>query len=109
MARPWGRSEPLVRYVSPFGYPAWMTRRRAERRLVLDARRWRRYHSVGCLTQREQEIGAPRIDVVPICPRCRGTGKPWLNGDGVGLRGTCCSHCLGAGYLAEEWPPAASN
>ena len=56
MARPWGRSEPLVRYVSPFGYPAWMTRRRAERRLVLDARRWRRYLSVGCLTQREQEL-----------------------------------------------------
>ena len=109
MARPWGRSDPLVRYVSPFGYPAWMTRRRAEQRLALDGRRWQRYLSIGCLTQRERDLGPPRIEVVPICPRCRGTGKPRSSGGGAEVRGTCCSQCLGAGYLADDWPPAASG
>jgi hypothetical protein len=109
MARPWQRSEPLVRYVTPFGYPAWMTRRRAEQRLALEGRRWHRYLSVGCLTEREEEIGPPHIEVVPICPLCSGTGKPGSNGNGVALRGTCCSDCLGAGYLAEDWPPAAAD
>ena len=109
MARPWGRSEPLVRYVSPFGFPAWMTRRRAERRLALDGRRWQRYLSVGCLTQRERDLGPPRIEVVPICRRCGGTGKPTPSNGRAGLRGTCCTECLGAGYLAAEWPPAASG
>jgi hypothetical protein len=107
MARPWGRSDPLVRYVSPFGYPAWMTRRRAEQRLAREGLRWQRYLAVGCLTPRERALGPPRVEVVPICPRCRGTGKPGA-GEGNGLRGTCCSQCLGAGYLADDWPPAAS-
>jgi hypothetical protein len=109
MARPWGRSEPLVRYVSPFGAPEWMTRRGAERRRSLDDRRWQRYLGIGCLTQRERELGPPRIEVVPICPRCRGTGKPRSSSEGVGIRGSCCPQCLGAGYLAEDWPPAASG
>jgi hypothetical protein len=109
MARPWVRSEPLVRYVNPFGYPAWMTRRRAERRLALDDRRWQRYLAVGCLTRREREVGPPRIEVVPICPGCRGTGKPRLPRGGGEIRGTCCAQCVGAGYLADDWPPAASG
>ena len=108
MARPWGRSEPLVRYVSPFGDTEWMTRRGADRRLALDGRLWRRYLAIGCLTPHERELGPPRIEPVPICPTCRGTGKP-RSGERDGVRGTCCSKCVGAGYLAEDWPPAVSE
>jgi hypothetical protein len=104
MAPLWNR-EPLVRYVSPFGYPTWLTRRRAEQRMARDGRRWRRYEIVGCLTARERAVGPPHIDPVPICPWCHGTGVPTQPGDPGDAHGTSCSRCRGAGYLTEEWPP----
>jgi hypothetical protein len=105
MAALWNR-EPLVRYVSPFGYPAWMTRRRAEQRMARDGRRWQRYDTVGCLTPREREVGPPHIDPVPICDWCGGSGVPTRAGDAGTAHGTSCSRCLGAGYLADKWPPS---
>jgi hypothetical protein len=52
----------LVRYVSPFGSPAWMTREEAERHLAEDDKRWLRYSELQLLTEDQRAIGAPRIE-----------------------------------------------
>jgi hypothetical protein len=63
------RPGPLVRYVSPFGSPAWMTRERAEHYLAEDDD----LYEFLCLIEREtgsraladfqRRIGPPRIEV----------------------------------------------
>ena len=60
---------PLVRYMSPFGSPAWMTRERAESYLAEDTD----LYEFMCLVEREtggpfladfqRRIGPPRIEV----------------------------------------------
>lgn len=58
------RREPvLVRYVSPFGTPAWMPRADAERHLAVDDDRWCRFAAVGILSDRQLAVGPPRIEV----------------------------------------------
>lgn len=59
------RVERLVRYVSPFGSPAWMRREQAEALLRVDDRRWLRYEALGILTPEQREVGLPRIEVAP--------------------------------------------
>lgn len=60
---------PLVRYVSPFGSPAWMSRDRALAHLNIDDRRWVWYQHVEAMTgnpmisDEQRTIGAPRIEV----------------------------------------------
>lgn len=44
------RASRLVRFVSPFGSPAWMTRERAERLLAEDDARWLRHQAQGTLS-----------------------------------------------------------
>lgn len=56
------RPEKLVRYVSPFGSPAWMPRDRAEQLLREDDARWLRWQELGVLSARQKEVGPPRID-----------------------------------------------
>jgi hypothetical protein len=58
------KHEPLVRYVSPFGSPAWMTRAEAEKYLAEDDARWLRAQEIGALSEHERAIGPPRIEVV---------------------------------------------
>lgn len=61
---------PLVRYVSPFGSPAWMSRDRALDLMEADDKRWVWYHSVESMTgnpmlsDEQRAIGAPRIERV---------------------------------------------
>jgi len=58
------KSQPkLVRYVSPFGTPAWMSREIAEQHLEDDDRRWVLYSQHGLLSEAQREIGPPRIEV----------------------------------------------
>lgn len=63
------RAPKQVRYVSPFGSPAWMPREMAERLLVEDDRRWvwmmeiERETGHVVRSEREREIGSPRIEV----------------------------------------------
>lgn len=54
---------PLVRYISPYGSPAWMTREQAERYLKEDDRRWLDDQEAGNLSAHQREIGGPRIEV----------------------------------------------
>jgi hypothetical protein len=60
----------LVRYVSPFGSPAWMTRDQADVHLAEDDARWMRLEEVEAegagpmLTPRQRAIGPPRIEYV---------------------------------------------
>jgi len=56
------KREPLVRYVSPFGSPAWMTRAAAARYLAEDDRRWLNYQTAGNLSEQQRQIGPPRIE-----------------------------------------------
>jgi hypothetical protein len=51
-----------VRYVSPFGSPAWMSREDAERYLAEDDELWIELSALGLLTPRQREIGPPRIE-----------------------------------------------
>lgn len=57
------KREQLVRYVSPFGSPAWMTRERARELLDEDDKRYVLYERAGNLTERQRQIGPPRIEV----------------------------------------------
>lgn len=52
----------LVRYISPFGSPAWMTEEEARGHLVADARFWEELSRIALLSAREREIGPPRIE-----------------------------------------------
>lgn len=52
----------LVRYVSPFGSPAWMDREKAEELLAKDDKRWLDFQKAGALSDRERAIGPPRIE-----------------------------------------------
>lgn len=52
----------LVRYVSPFGSPAWMTREKALALLAEDDRRWVMFQFADILSKRQREIGPPRIE-----------------------------------------------
>lgn len=52
----------LVRYVSPFGSPAWMSREEAERHLAEDDARWCEWQELGILSEHHIEIGPPRIE-----------------------------------------------
>jgi hypothetical protein len=52
----------LVRYVSPFGSPAWMNRDYAERLLAEDDARWLRREAAGALTPAQRAVGIPRIE-----------------------------------------------
>ena len=52
----------LVRYVSPFGSPAWMTREKAERHLKEHDRLWLECQELGTLSESQKQIGPPRIE-----------------------------------------------
>ena len=56
------KEEKLVRYVSPFGSPAWMPRDRAAELLEDDDRRWVLYSQNGLLSDEQKQIGPPRIE-----------------------------------------------
>lgn len=62
------RKPDLVRYVSPFGSPAWMPRERAEQYLKEDDKLWltlQECEKAGAgplLTSRMRDIGPPRIE-----------------------------------------------
>jgi hypothetical protein len=64
------RRPALVRYVSPFGSPAWMTRDRAEQLLAEDDRRYEWLAAVSSevgedlLGARARREGPPRIEVL---------------------------------------------
>lgn len=57
--------EPLVRYVSPFGSPAWMTRERAQALLADDDARYVEWSQLGLLSAAHRRIGPPRIEQAP--------------------------------------------
>ena len=52
----------LVRYVSPFGSPAWMPLAEAERHLAEDDRLWLDLSEVGALSAAQRQISPPRIE-----------------------------------------------
>lgn len=52
----------LVRYISPFGSPAWMTEERAEKYRQRDDDRWLRYQAAGMLSEEQRKVGPPRIE-----------------------------------------------
>jgi hypothetical protein len=56
------KPERLVRYVSPFGSPAWMTRERAQEYLEDDDKRWLMYGDLDLLSEEQRRVGAPRIE-----------------------------------------------
>ena len=62
MAKPKVRKVPFVRYVSPFGSPASMTRPEAEKYLAEDTKRYERYDRLDILTKGQRQIGPPRIE-----------------------------------------------
>ena len=53
----------LVRYVSPFGSPAWMTPDQARRLLAEDDARWLVHEAAGALSAAQLSVGAPRVEV----------------------------------------------
>lgn len=55
----------LVRYVSPFGSPAWMTPEQAADLLAKEDARWMRYQELGVLSESQRAIGPPRIERNP--------------------------------------------
>ena len=57
-------AEKLVRYISPFGSPAWMPRERALKLLEEDDARWLKYQRLGMLSDEQRASGGPRIEVV---------------------------------------------
>lgn len=52
----------LVRYVSPFGSPAWMSRERAQALMVEDDRLWLLFQEAGNLSEEQRQIGPPRYE-----------------------------------------------
>jgi hypothetical protein len=56
------KQEKLVRFVSPFGTPAWMTREKAQEYLEDDDRRWVLYGQQNLLSEEQKQIGPPRIE-----------------------------------------------
>lgn len=56
------KGEQLVRYVSPFGSPAWMTRAKAREHLAEDDARYVRWQKLGILSEEQRRVGAPRIE-----------------------------------------------
>jgi hypothetical protein len=54
--------ESLIRYVSPFGSPAWMTREQAHKYLEQDDKHWALMEEAGNLSERERRIGPPHIE-----------------------------------------------
>jgi hypothetical protein len=52
----------LVRYISPFGSPAWMTAEEAQRHLEEDDARWLLNQRAGNLSEWQREVGPPRIE-----------------------------------------------
>lgn len=57
------RTEPLVRYSSPFGSPAWMTRERAAKLCIEDDRLWLLMQEVGNLSEQQRKHGPPFYSV----------------------------------------------
>lgn len=53
----------LVRYVSPFGSPAWMPREQATRLLAEDDARYLLHQDAGALSEDQRRVGPPRIEV----------------------------------------------
>lgn len=62
------RRAPLVRYVSPFGSPAWMSRETAAEHLRHDDDRWLRAQQIETetgspvLSAEQRRVGPPRIE-----------------------------------------------
>ena len=56
--------ERLVRYISPFGGPALMTRHAASRLIAEDDARWVVFYAAGKLNDEQREVGPPRIEQV---------------------------------------------
>lgn len=52
----------LVRYVSPFGSPAWMSREEAATHLEEDDRLYLDLVEIGALTDAQRRVGPPRIE-----------------------------------------------
>lgn len=63
------KAEKQVRYVSPFGSPAYMSRAQATRLLAEDDARWMRLLDIeretgeSLRSARQREVGGPRIEV----------------------------------------------
>lgn len=55
----------MVRYVSPFGSPAYMSRAGALRLLAEDDARWLLYGHLDLLSEAQRAVGAPRIEALP--------------------------------------------
>lgn len=70
MAAAKAKQEPLVRFVSPFGSPAWMTKERAQALLEEHDARWLWLQRIEAATgeqlrsEHEREVGPPRIERV---------------------------------------------
>lgn len=56
------KAAPLVRYVSPFGSPAWMPLERAEALLAEHDAHWLLNQRAGNLSPEQIRIGPPRIE-----------------------------------------------
>lgn len=62
------RTPKVVRYVSPFGSPAWMPLKMAQTLMEHDDKRWSRHQEIKAQTgeyvlgETRRAIGAPRID-----------------------------------------------
>ena len=54
----------LVRYVSPFGSPAYMRRALAESFRVADDRLWMLLSGAGALSDRQRAVGSPRLEAL---------------------------------------------
>lgn len=58
----------LIRYVSPFGSPAWMTREQAQPHLDADDARWCWLQEIEAetgdkvISDHQRQIGAPRME-----------------------------------------------
>lgn len=55
----------MVRYVSPFGSPAYMSRAGALRLLAEDDARWLVYGHLDALSEAQRAVGPPRIEALP--------------------------------------------
>lgn len=56
------KQERLVRYVSPYGSPAWMPLELARKHLAVDDRRWLRDQELGIISDAQRQVGMPRIE-----------------------------------------------
>lgn len=59
------KQERFVRYVSPFGSPAWVSRARAEELLAEDDARYVEWSQLGILIAHQRQVGSPRIEEGP--------------------------------------------